>query len=214
MRSTAVSAPLFLLFYGVLRWIDGRNGRRHDGLAWDAGHVGFLVAMVLFVALACHLRAAAERGRTLATAATAAVVFGAGCILWVITGDLFDHFRTALPLPGSLEIAGPVVFVIGMLILQGLLVADGRLPMWSPLLFFAGFVAISVNLDLLPLGAMLVLAALVPLARGGSGGTGGAGGAGGAVDGSARRAASPQVVDHQRMGRLGALTPATRFAVD
>jgi hypothetical protein len=40
-----------------------------------------------------------------------------------------------------------------------------RLPIWTPVLFLAGFVAVSVNLDLLPFGSLLVLGALTPLVR-------------------------------------------------
>lgn len=40
-----------------------------------------------------------------------------------------------------------------------------RLPSWSPVLVLLGFVSIAVNLDLLPLGALLILAGLLPLWR-------------------------------------------------
>ncbi|MEE3919823.1 hypothetical protein V2I01_20680 [Micromonospora sp. BRA006-A] len=40
----------------------------------------------------------------------------------------------------------------------------GRLlPVWAPALVLAGFLAIAVNLNLLPVGAALVLAGLLPL---------------------------------------------------
>jgi hypothetical protein len=47
-----------------------------------------------------------------------------------------------------------------LLLLCGLL----RLPVWSPVLMFAGFLAVGADLDLLPLGALLVGAGLAPLA--------------------------------------------------
>ena len=37
------------------------------------------------------------------------------------------------------------------------------LPVWAPVLVLAGFLAIAVHLDLLPVGATLVLAGLLPL---------------------------------------------------
>jgi hypothetical protein len=47
-----------------------------------------------------------------------------------------------------------------LLLLCGLL----RLPVWSPVLMFAGFLAVGADLDLLPLRALLVGAGLAPLA--------------------------------------------------
>ncbi len=50
MKSTAVTAPLLLLGYGILRWFDGRDGH-HDktGFTWRAGQMLFLLAMVLTI---------------------------------------------------------------------------------------------------------------------------------------------------------------------
>jgi hypothetical protein len=166
MRPLAIVAPLLMLVYGVLRWIDGRDGVRKNGAAWDVGHVCFLVAMVLFAVMAVLLANRAVRGRRLAVVAAAAAVLGAGCFIWVIIGDLFDEFPNLLP---ALNVSGPIIFVLGMIVLLGLEVAAGRVPVWSPLLMFAGNVAVSVNLDLLPLGALLVLAATAPLARSATG---------------------------------------------
>jgi hypothetical protein len=53
---------------------------------------------------------------------------------------------------------------VGLLILLVRLVLARRLPAWSPVAVLVGFAAIGIKLDLLPLGAALVLAALVPLA--------------------------------------------------
>jgi hypothetical protein len=167
MRPIYVIAPSALLGYGCLRWIDGLNGKHHDGPAWTVGHVAFFLSIVLFAVIAVRLRgvAAGTTRRVVANVAAAATLFGAACFLWVITGDLVAAFRQRWPLPGPLEATGPALFGIGLVVLLSLLVAAGRAPVWSPLLFFAGFAAISVNLDLLPLGALLVLGAMMPLAR-------------------------------------------------
>lgn len=163
MRSTAVMAPSLLLVYGILRWIDGWDGARHNGPAWDAGHVAFFLGMALFAVLAVQIRGiVAPRRRGVATAAPVAVVYGAGCFLWVIAGDLADGFPS---LAEPFELTGPPLFGIGMLVLLGLLVPAGRLPLWSPVLFLAGYVSISVRLDLLPFAALMILAACLPLAR-------------------------------------------------
>ena len=166
MRSTAVAAPLLLLLYGVLRWIDGWDGDRHNGPAWDVGHVAFFIGIALFAVLAAQMLAVVTRLRALAAAAVAAVIFGAGCFLWVITGDLFEDFQDRWPLPSALETTGPALFGVGLLTLMALLVADRRLPVWSPVLFLVGYAAISVDLDLLPFAALIIVVAFVPLARG------------------------------------------------
>jgi hypothetical protein len=166
MRWISITAPVLMLVYGVLRWVDGRDGQRKDDLAWDAGHVSFLVAMVLFAVLAVLLAHRSPRAPRLAAAAAAVAVFGAGCFVWVILGDLFEAFPSLI---GALDAAGPVLFVLGMVTLLGLHVAAGRVPAWSPVLFFAGNAAAGVSLDLLPLAALLVLAATVPLARSAAG---------------------------------------------
>ena len=164
MRSTTIAAPLLMLGYGILRWIDGFDGERHNGPAWTAGHVMFFLAMVLFAVQAYGLARRARDRLAIAVPALAGTVFGAACFLWVITGDLFSGFDH--PLPGLLENAGPALFVIGMVTLLALQSVAHRLPFWSPAAFLVGFVATSVDLDLLPFAAALILAGSVPVARG------------------------------------------------
>ena len=168
IRLCALAAPGFLLIYGLLRLIDGLDGDRGNGPAWDLGHLAFFVGIVLFAVLAVALRGferpAVRWQRVLIDAATTAAVFGSGCFLWVITGDLFESFSDAAPLPGPLEPAGPLLFQVGLLVLVGRLVVLRRLPMWSPVAMVLGFVALAMSLDLLPLAALLVGASLLPLA--------------------------------------------------
>ena len=168
VRLCAFAAPSLMLVYGLLRLVDGLNGRRHDGPAWDLGHLAFFAAIVLFAVLAVALRGldrpAARWRRVAVDAATAAALFGAGCFLWVIAGDLSAGFHTAAPLPDALEVPGPLLFQLGLLVLLVRLVLARRLPAWSPVVVLLGFAAIGVNLDLLPLGAAMVLVALLPLA--------------------------------------------------
>jgi hypothetical protein len=156
-----------MLVYGLLRVIDGLDGDRHNGPAWDLGHLAFFVAIVLFAVLALALRALdrpAGWWRVVVDAATVAVLAGAGCFLWVIAGDLSGDFHSAAPLPDVLEPVGPLLFQAGLLVLLVRLVPARRLPAWSPVVVLLGFAAIGLNLDLLPLGAVLVLVALLPLA--------------------------------------------------
>ena len=59
---------------------------------------------------------------------------------------------------------GPLLYQVGSIVLLGLFVAARRLPVWSPALVFIGFLAIGVNLDLIPVGAILVALGLAPFA--------------------------------------------------
>jgi hypothetical protein len=92
-------------------------------------------------------------------------LFGVAGFLWVILGDVFADFRHAAPLPDALEMIGPLLFQIGLLTLLIMLAtARPRLPVWSPLLVLVGFLLFAANLDLIPIGALLVLAGLAPMA--------------------------------------------------
>jgi hypothetical protein len=162
MRSMAFAAPLFMLAYGILRWIDGLDGHRKGGPAWNLGHLAFLASMLTFVALAVALYRRATMARRIARLSVMAAVVGAGCMIWVIIGDLWAGFPDLLP---SLVVAGPILFLLGMIALLSLQVAAGRLPVWSPMLLFVGYTAISVDLDLLPFAALIILGALAPLGR-------------------------------------------------
>lgn len=169
-RFSALAAPVLLLLYGVLRLIDGLDGDHGSGLAWDLGHVLFFIAFlllgVLIIGMWQLVPAATVRQRIVAGVAMLLGMFGVGCFLWVIAGDLFASFRDAAPLPDALEMVGPLLFQIGVLTLLVLLAAarPRRLPVWSPPLVLVGFLLFAVNLDLIPVGALLVLAGLAPLA--------------------------------------------------
>ncbi|WP_436520869.1 hypothetical protein [Actinoplanes sp. HUAS TT8] len=165
IRRVALAAPILLLLYGVLRFADGLDGHRGPGVLWNAGHAAFFAAMALFGVLAAGVRGLLPQRNHLATGATALTLAGVLCFLWVITGDLSATLKDAAPIPAPLETAGPMLFPLGLLTLFGLLVAARRLPVWTPLLFGAGIVAITVDLDLLPFAALTILAALAPLRR-------------------------------------------------
>ncbi|MET9922765.1 hypothetical protein ABZZ04_37735 [Streptomyces sp. NPDC006435] len=164
--------PLLLLSYGVLRLIDGMDGDHGPGVAWNIGHAFFLAAFLLFGAFVVMLRglvpATTTRMRTAAGAAAVAGVFGAGCFVWVILGDLFPGLAESAPLPDPLELVGPMAFQLGMLALLIMMAAarPRRLPVWSPALVFVAFALIAVDLDLIPLAAVALMAGLAPLARG------------------------------------------------
>ena len=154
MKPLAIGGPLFLLAYGLLRLVDGLDGSRGPGWAWNIGHTCFLVAFLMFGALVWKLR-------DVSPVAAGAALAGSAAFVWVILGDLFAD----LPgLPDPLMVAGPLLFQLGVLTLLIVLAGRRHLPAWSPVLVLVGFVLFVVDLDLLPLGALFLLAGLAPLA--------------------------------------------------
>jgi hypothetical protein len=132
-RYAALVAPILMFAYGVLRFIDGLDGQRKNGLAWDAGHVCFFIAMVLFAVLAVGIgravRTAGGAHRYVADTAVVLAVLGAAAFLWVITGDLFASFPA---LPDALPAIGPVLFQVGTLVLLVQLVVARQLALLDP----------------------------------------------------------------------------------
>ncbi|WP_446218593.1 hypothetical protein [Micromonospora sp. IBHARD004] len=170
LRPAAVTASLLLFGYGVLRLLDGLDGYRDkSGWPWLAGHTLFLLGIVLFavfmVGLRGRLLAASPRQRVLTDAATVAGLVGAAAFGWVILGDLFPRFAEAVSTPDLVLIGGPALFELGLLTLlvRAAVVRPRLLPFWAPALVLVGFVAIGVDLDLLPVGAALVFGGLLPV---------------------------------------------------
>jgi hypothetical protein len=168
LRPTALTASLLLFGYGVLRLLDGLDGHR-DKSAWPwlAGHTLFLLGIVLFAVLMVGLRgvllATSTRQRVLTDVATVAGLVGAAAFGWVILGDLFPRFAEAVSTPDVVLIGGPALFELGLLTLLVRAAVVRLLPVWGPALVLVGFVAIGVELDLLPVGAALVFGGLLPL---------------------------------------------------
>jgi hypothetical protein len=176
-RLTALIAPSGLVGYGLLRLLDGRDGNRGPGLAWDLGHIAFLVGIgayaVLAVAISRDITPPRSTGTTGAPTpaavlrirlAAAATVLGASLFLWVIVGDLFPGFKESAGLPDAVKSAGPPAFVLGFvatLFLAGKAGAAPRAAGWTAL---AGFALIIANEDLMPIAGVVHLLALAPLA--------------------------------------------------
>jgi hypothetical protein len=170
LRPVAVTASLLLLSYGRLRLIDRLDGHSDKGAwAWNTGHTLFLFGIlgfaVLIVGLHGVLRTRSTRLRAVDDLAALAGLVGAAAFIWVILGDLFPRFADAVETPDVVLLGGPALFELGLLVLLYRAAAARLLPVWAPVLVLVGFVAIGVNLDLLPVGAALVLAGLLPLRR-------------------------------------------------
>jgi hypothetical protein len=168
LRPVAVTASLLLLGYGLLRLIDRLDGHSDKGAwAWNTGHTLFLFGILGFAALIVGLhgvlRTRLTRLRAVDDVAALAGLVGAAAFVWVILGDLFPRFADAVDTPDLVLLGGPALFEVGLLVLLYRAAAARLLPVWAPVLVLVGFVAIAVNLDLLPVGAALVLAGLLPL---------------------------------------------------
>ncbi|MFD1827610.1 MULTISPECIES: hypothetical protein [Mumia] len=168
LRVAAIAAPVLLFLYGVLRLIDGADGDHGPGLAWDVGHLLFLASFAFFGVLVVALRGEVTRlggSRVVANAAATAGLLGVACFAWVIVGDLLPSFKDAAPLPDPLQAAGPLLFPLGLITLVAMAVRPLRgVSIVSPLLTLGGFLLLGFDLDLLSVGAALVLAGLTPLA--------------------------------------------------
>ncbi|MFE9694698.1 hypothetical protein [Micromonospora sp. NPDC005806] len=168
LRPTGVTASLLLLGYGLLRLVDRLDGQSDKGAwAWNTGHTLFLFGIVAFGALIVGLhgllRTVSPRLRAVDDIAAVAGLIGAAGFIFVILGDLFPRFAEAVPPPDVVLLGGPMLFELGLLALLVRAVVLRLLPLWGPVLVLAGFVAIAVDLDLLPVGAALVFGGLFPL---------------------------------------------------
>lgn len=184
-------APALMLAYGVVRLIDGRDGQHGPGPAWTVGHVLFLGSLLLYggviAGLYGRVRAAAggTASRVVAGVTTVVAALGLATFVRVAVIDIVVGLRAADPaeksmladryadvpavLPQAVYEIGPVFFMLGLLALlvQFAITAPGRkaVAALSPVLVTLGFVAITLDLNLLPVGAALIWLALVPCTR-------------------------------------------------
>jgi len=174
MKRIGITAGLLFVAYGIVRLVDGANGDHGPGLSWTSGHLLFLLGMLLFGAVLILARAAVTRRRALATVATVLGLIGVAAFVRVILVDLIVGFRAgnhaAMSVvrgdydrwPGNLgtypalQVLGPILFLAGLLTLAVLLTLEHRLTAWAPPLLILGFVLISANLDLMPVGGALL----------------------------------------------------------
>jgi hypothetical protein len=184
-------APALMLAYGIVRLIDGRDGEHGPGPAWTVGHLLFLGSLLLYGGVIAGLygrirattRGTARRATTGVVTAVAAfglVTFVRVAVVDIVVGlraadaaeksmlaDRYADAPTVLP-PALYEI-GPLFFMLGLvaLLIQFTVVTPERKAMaaLSPVLVALGFVAITLNLDVLPAGAAMIWLALVPFTR-------------------------------------------------
>lgn len=178
-RIAFLGAPLLTLTYGVIRIIDGLDGVRGPGLAWTAGHLAFLGAMVLFVVVFLWMRRLAGRN-ALSTVLTAVASVGALALsvqfgIDVVAGFMADdHLALSLlterarqnPVVSLLAYdLGPYLFYLGQLGLVVQLAGMRRITAWAPLLVLVDLLMPFIDKDLIPVGAVILLLSYAGISR-------------------------------------------------
>ncbi|WP_327089170.1 hypothetical protein OIE66_00670 [Nonomuraea sp. NBC_01738] len=178
-RASYLAVPLLMLAYGVLRLVDGIDGVRGPGIAWTTGHLAFLAALAGFIPIFLDMRRRIGGGAVATTSAVAGF-FGMACaaaqfVIDIVVGlAAADHAAMSAmwiqvkAVPGVdllVYQGGPILFYAGLLALSIHLAVARKAAFWMPLLVLVQVAAPLVSLDYLPIGALFLLAAFVPLAR-------------------------------------------------
>ncbi|MGK5558830.1 hypothetical protein ACSNOI_45240, partial [Actinomadura kijaniata] len=177
-RFAFLAAPLLTFAYGVIRILDGLDGARGPGLAWTVGHLAFIAAMAMFVSVFVQLRGLAG-GNLPSTLLMWVAIAGAAALsgqfaIDVVAGLMADdHYSMSLitrdvrstPVV-SLAVydVGPYLFYLGQLALVIQLAVMRRVKAWTPFLVLTDLMMPFVDKDLIPLGALVLLASFAPLA--------------------------------------------------
>ncbi|WP_435209164.1 hypothetical protein [Micromonospora sp. bgisy143] len=171
-----IAGPACIVGYGLVRLWGRSDGTYGPGFDWQAAHLVGLAGMVFFVpvvlALAGLLRPSRWRTSvvavTLVGLAATMVQFGADIVEGLLAADraemsaLGADFKDLPSVEVVVYDVVPQLFFLGLLVLAGMLAARRLLPWWSVALLLAGIVLPVVTLDLLPLGGLCMLVALVP----------------------------------------------------
>lgn len=176
-RTAFLAAPALVGAYGLIRIADGLDGSHGPGIAWTAGHLCFLASLALFVQGFAAMRTMAGRDR-LSTAGlwigtAGAVALGVQFAIDIAVGfaaadkpEMRDLFTRVQDTPGMLPLFydfGPLLFFVAQLMLAVQLASRRVLKPWSPVLVLAGALLPLVEKNLIPLTALLLLAAFAPL---------------------------------------------------
>ncbi|WP_141721554.1 hypothetical protein [Micromonospora citrea] len=174
-----VLAPALTIVYGLVRLLDGLDGQHGPGLLWTLGHAAFLVALFLFGFVVIVARRMIGGG-VVATTTAAVGVVGLVCSIAQIGIDIVvglaaddkagmrEMFGAVQDVPGlstAVYGPGPALFHVGLLVLVVHLAALRAVAVWAPVCLLLGIGAAATNLDLLPVAGLLIMLALVPLAR-------------------------------------------------
>ncbi|MEU5845888.1 hypothetical protein [Saccharopolyspora shandongensis] len=178
-RACLIAAPLCFAGYGVVRLVGRMDGQYGPGLDWQIAHLVNLVGLALLVPAVLGLRRQLPgRGRTFWTVVTFVGV-GTSVVQFVIdvVAGLLASDKAGMSaisaqvstIPGArivFYVVGPPLLYVGLLALTIMLARAKAVGWWCPALILVGSILPIGSLDLIPIGALCVLAALVPLARG------------------------------------------------
>jgi hypothetical protein len=178
-----IVAPLLVLGYGSLRLLGGPT--HGPGPVWTVSHLVFLAAFGAFAVALPGVRglvggggwarwganvvaALAGLGLLAGIGQTAIdLVVGAGASDRAGMNTLYGKVYANEVLAAAFQQVGPILFFVGLPVLTILLatVRPRRLRPYAPVVVTVGMVLPSVDLDLLPVAALLMAAGLVPLGR-------------------------------------------------
>jgi len=174
-----VVAPALMIVYGLVRLLDGLDGQYGPGLLWTLGHLAFLVALFLFGFVVFAARRMIGGGMV-ATIATVVGVAGLVCSIAQIGIDIVvglaaddkaamrQMFGEVQDVPGvALAVygPGPALFYVGLLTLFVHLAVVRAVAPWAPVALLLAIGLAVASLDLLPVAGLLILVALMALAR-------------------------------------------------
>ncbi|MEU9318092.1 hypothetical protein [Streptomyces sp. NPDC048295] len=189
LGTALLAGPALMAGYGVVRLVGRAVGDYGPGVWWTAAHLLFLAGVLAFVPVFLGLRGlAGERGgrRIAGEVAAWTGLLGAATVVAQAVidlgvafvsadkeamGELFDRVQGVPGVMPLVYTVVPMLFWLGLLALVTLLALLRRdlVRAWAPVLVLAGTVAMAVSLDLLPVGALCIGAALLPVRRGLSG---------------------------------------------
>ena len=161
-RSLVLFGPLLLFVHGILDWLAERAGPGSGHWVAALDGLALAVAAVALALLAAELRQETGRG-PVGFAAVVASGVGAGAVAVTAVGRLLGLLDADLPT--VLTTGGPVLVAAGLGTLVSRLVLTGRLPVPAALVTALGAGLLALPWDLLPLGALTVLAGLGRLLR-------------------------------------------------
>lgn len=178
-RIPFIAAPVLTFGYGVIRILDGLDGERGPGLAWTAGHLVFIAAMVMFLLVFTHLRRLAGRDPlstvTVVVASVGALALVAQFGVDIAAGLLADdhagmaeitrNVRHSPAVSLAVYDVGPYLFYAGQFVLVLQLVVLRRIAGWTPLLLLVDLIMPLVDKDLIPIGAAALLVSFASISK-------------------------------------------------
>ncbi|SCF96544.1 hypothetical protein [Streptomyces sp. Ncost-T10-10d] len=180
-----LAGPALMAAYGVVRLIGRAVSDYGPGMWWSLAHLLFLAGVLAFVPVFLGLRRlAGERaGKRVAVAVAAwtgllgAVAVAVQAVIDLVVGfvaadkrAMGEIFERVQDIPGVMPLVYtvvPMLFWLGLLALVTLLAFFRRdlVRAWAPVAVLAGVVLTAMNLDLLPIGALCIGLALLPVRR-------------------------------------------------